>query len=235
MSECNQELCIICSEDLNINEIQYLQCFHKFHILCISKWIKIKPMCPVCKFPTNINIVGADEDGKFVSNRGDIINNGIIENKTYQRRFIDIFERFGNRTIQINIPSLDEEEKQINISSSDEEDESYSSGEEDNQNIFINPINNIEYNENEQQNNEQQNNEQQNNEQQNNEQQNNEQKLINDIYIQIDNLQHLENIEDEKHNNLELYPLLQNAFGSTNIDINNIGMDSFSEESSEEN
>ena len=41
--------CIICTEKIN-TDAEYLPCFHKFHIKCISKWVNLNPSCPVCRF-----------------------------------------------------------------------------------------------------------------------------------------------------------------------------------------
>ena len=46
-NECNE--CPICLEELNINEIQKLECGHIFHKLCINEWGKKKPICPLCR------------------------------------------------------------------------------------------------------------------------------------------------------------------------------------------
>ena len=40
--------CIICTDSLNKNPVS-LPCAHTFHANCISRWLKIKPECPVCK------------------------------------------------------------------------------------------------------------------------------------------------------------------------------------------
>ena len=61
--------CIICSDNLEIEEIQYLQCFHKFHKSCINKWIEIKPNCPLCNFQTNMIITNIDEKGNIIGNK----------------------------------------------------------------------------------------------------------------------------------------------------------------------
>jgi hypothetical protein len=74
------ESCMICTDDMiDSNDIHFLQCFHRFHIRCISRWLTVKAQCPICKFPANIDIIGVDDDGKFISASGHIINNGVIE------------------------------------------------------------------------------------------------------------------------------------------------------------
>ena len=44
------EKCMICLDDFVKNEkINQLKCFHKYHINCIKKWLKIQNFCPLCK------------------------------------------------------------------------------------------------------------------------------------------------------------------------------------------
>ena len=58
---CNEEInkllykndleqeCLICLSQVNLNEnIIILSCNHKYHLLCLSKWINHKEVCPVC-------------------------------------------------------------------------------------------------------------------------------------------------------------------------------------------
>lgn len=50
----NEQICAICLEDVNINNI-FLECDHLFHQLCIIRWSrkqifnKQPPTCPLCK------------------------------------------------------------------------------------------------------------------------------------------------------------------------------------------
>ncbi|GAU44878.1 hypothetical protein TSUD_99780 [Trifolium subterraneum] len=42
--------CIICQEEFKFQEnIGTVQCGHEFHVDCISKWLKMKNECPICK------------------------------------------------------------------------------------------------------------------------------------------------------------------------------------------
>ena len=43
MSECS-----ICLDKINKNSI-FLDCNHSYHYECINSWIKIKPICPLCR------------------------------------------------------------------------------------------------------------------------------------------------------------------------------------------
>jgi hypothetical protein len=80
------DVCAICSEIIEReDELYFLQCLHKFHIACISKWLTIKLICPVCKFPSNIEIIDVDKYGKFISSSGHEIDNGIINDKNLVR------------------------------------------------------------------------------------------------------------------------------------------------------
>ena len=43
------EICSICLDEFVINdEINKLECEHKYHLLCINNWLKIKNSCPLC-------------------------------------------------------------------------------------------------------------------------------------------------------------------------------------------
>ena len=73
--------CTVCADDfIEDDDIYFLQCLHKFHSTCISKWLTVKQQCPVCKFPANIDVVGVDDQGNFISSTGQTITNGVIEN-----------------------------------------------------------------------------------------------------------------------------------------------------------
>nr|GLL34524.1 probable E3 ubiquitin-protein ligase RHC2A [Ipomoea trifida] len=43
--------CPICKDELFLDlELKVLPCKHKFHVNCISRWLKIKNSCPICRF-----------------------------------------------------------------------------------------------------------------------------------------------------------------------------------------
>lgn len=75
------EPCMICTDDMIDDDLYFLQCFHKFHTKCISRWLTVKQQCPICKFPANIDIIGVDEHGSFITATGHTITNGIIEDR----------------------------------------------------------------------------------------------------------------------------------------------------------
>lgn len=42
--------CCICQEEyVDGDEVGRLQCVHKFHVLCIEDWLRLKNWCPFCK------------------------------------------------------------------------------------------------------------------------------------------------------------------------------------------
>ena len=42
--------CVICMEQFRAgHSCQTLPCFHRFHQNCISRWLKTKQICPMCK------------------------------------------------------------------------------------------------------------------------------------------------------------------------------------------
>lgn len=45
------EECAVCMEDMPVGSTVKLlpACFHKFHPSCIDPWVRINPVCPVCK------------------------------------------------------------------------------------------------------------------------------------------------------------------------------------------
>ena len=53
MSE-ESEICTICLEDLDNREDNYaLNCNHKFHRDCITRWLHTSPNCPLCREPVD--------------------------------------------------------------------------------------------------------------------------------------------------------------------------------------
>ncbi|KAK2368063.1 RING-type E3 ubiquitin transferase [Trifolium repens] len=44
------DTCMICQDAYKYQEnIGTIQCGHEFHVDCISKWLKLKNQCPICK------------------------------------------------------------------------------------------------------------------------------------------------------------------------------------------
>ncbi|OIV96530.1 hypothetical protein TanjilG_07922 [Lupinus angustifolius] len=44
--------CSICQEDyLVADEVGSLKCEHKYHVVCIQQWLRLKNWCPICKAP----------------------------------------------------------------------------------------------------------------------------------------------------------------------------------------
>jgi hypothetical protein len=47
--EIDERECSICIQPVNDEDINFLPCFHYFHVSCIQKWLQIKRLCPLCK------------------------------------------------------------------------------------------------------------------------------------------------------------------------------------------
>lgn len=46
------ELCVICQVDYqNEEKVGSLDCGHEYHACCITKWLQLKNVCPICKSP----------------------------------------------------------------------------------------------------------------------------------------------------------------------------------------
>ncbi|KAI3832892.1 hypothetical protein MKX03_002563 [Papaver bracteatum] len=47
----NKNMCPICQEDIKDEKgtAAWPNCSHRFHLLCISKWMKKKQNCPICR------------------------------------------------------------------------------------------------------------------------------------------------------------------------------------------
>jgi len=41
--------CVICMNDMELEDIERLRCNHFFHKKCLSSWMEIKPTCPICR------------------------------------------------------------------------------------------------------------------------------------------------------------------------------------------
>ena len=44
--------CAICCDPLTSRPASVLPCLHKFHTLCVNRWIATNPVCPECRNPT---------------------------------------------------------------------------------------------------------------------------------------------------------------------------------------
>ena len=44
--------CAICCDPLTSRPASVLPCMHKFHTLCVNRWIATNPVCPECRNPT---------------------------------------------------------------------------------------------------------------------------------------------------------------------------------------
>jgi hypothetical protein len=229
MDEKNIEICIICTEELSSHiEIEYLQCFHKFHLTCIKKWINIKPICPVCKFPTNLNIIGADADGKFISSRGDTINNGIIERNSYFHNSFDL---------KIDSSTSEDTSADEMSSSSDDTDIINNYHLINNNNDMSNNDNDMSNNDNEMSNND--------NEMSNNDEKINNSNLPNNVLQYYNRLSSniitnniiSGNLNTDNNNRVSNYEhtsmfesFLQDIIRDNNVDISNIGVEDSSDE-----
>ena len=79
--------CIICFEEITLNEKHYLHCGHCFHCDCINRWIDMgNNRCPLCK-----NNVDCD---KIISLEENEINNDISSNNDNSQ----IEQNHNNRT-----------------------------------------------------------------------------------------------------------------------------------------
>ncbi|KAF5195219.1 hypothetical protein FRX31_015194 [Thalictrum thalictroides] len=46
----SEDVCAICIEDMEGDEVRTIGCNHTFHNKCISKWVEEKATCPSCRF-----------------------------------------------------------------------------------------------------------------------------------------------------------------------------------------
>ena len=44
----DQDVCSICIDILE-DEVEVMDCSHKYHHDCISEWMKQNPVCPMCR------------------------------------------------------------------------------------------------------------------------------------------------------------------------------------------
>lgn len=55
--------CPICKEELFLDlEVKVLPCKHNYHVNCISRWLKIKNSCPICRFQVLIKVDAGEFD-----------------------------------------------------------------------------------------------------------------------------------------------------------------------------
>jgi hypothetical protein len=100
------EQCAICSDDMDLknDDIEFLQCFHRFHSKCITRWILVKPQCPICKFCIGLDVINVNEDGEYITADGKKIINGILQeeplNISEQHRSL-LSELLVNRTFEL--------------------------------------------------------------------------------------------------------------------------------------
>lgn len=103
----NEELCTICFEyvDRGKNIAKSAKCFHKFHVECISVWLKQKEICPNCREKINeVRLMNPDISMELVLNLADFKKNA--ENIEYQWND-------EGRALQVHI-ELDEGDQQEN-------------------------------------------------------------------------------------------------------------------------
>ena len=67
------DVCVICTDGFNTIDSIITKCNHKFHFVCLNKWLLIKPQCPYCREDiydlidprTNEKIVYLGEQDKY--------------------------------------------------------------------------------------------------------------------------------------------------------------------------
>ncbi|CAG2183573.1 unnamed protein product [Oppiella nova] len=52
---CAADKCCVCLREFVVNQVVALECGHKFHTDCITRWLRLNNSCPVCRteFPTD--------------------------------------------------------------------------------------------------------------------------------------------------------------------------------------
>ena len=48
------DCCSICYQASSSQNVTTLECGHEFHTTCISKWLKVVPKCPMCRFELSL-------------------------------------------------------------------------------------------------------------------------------------------------------------------------------------
>lgn len=59
MAREETNLCSICLEDISSDECYSLNCDHRYHRDCITRWLHRNPTCPMCRTPV-------DADNRYV-------------------------------------------------------------------------------------------------------------------------------------------------------------------------
>lgn len=55
--------CVICMEEYSAgDELRTLPCFHRFHVACVSEWLRCNSACPICKTRVEPSTHDIDED-----------------------------------------------------------------------------------------------------------------------------------------------------------------------------
>ena len=54
MSSEPNDACLICLEDVETKDKEFLPCAHFFHSECIKEWLTDNPLCPICKIHVGI-------------------------------------------------------------------------------------------------------------------------------------------------------------------------------------
>ncbi len=49
LEDDNEDLCLICLENLSTNKTETFQCQHTFHRMCLEEWFKTERTCPLCR------------------------------------------------------------------------------------------------------------------------------------------------------------------------------------------
>ena len=73
----NTQKCVICLENINLNERHFLHCGHFFHCSCIDKWIEMgKDKCPMCRQKIECNNRASHNSISLEENE----NNNVVQN-----------------------------------------------------------------------------------------------------------------------------------------------------------
>ena len=80
----NTQNCIICLQNINLNDRVFLRCGHSFHSRCIDEWINMsKNECPICRQNIEFNSRTSQNSINLEENENNNQNNNSTRNSHY--------------------------------------------------------------------------------------------------------------------------------------------------------